>query len=435
MYTSTISLSPHWSYRVDMAVEAGRGVRLTVEPGSQNDLENASGTSLSIPPTLSPIYKVQLILSHTLALLPAVLVIITTIYVSFWNMGICNMQILFPEADDDICTSVLSFRIMLVFGIIGSVCWYAMYKLRPFFWEVSFVIVRVIAFVMSFFKERLDDYEVVFDTSIAFGSSVIRTVLVELLRVICQEVCVLMIIALAWWHNLSSAKALSKESHECVTGVDDPRFTLSLWLGCGWATAEILAGSYQIFKFVPLYRTLGRPELGLDEEEILTDYVQAPNGEEGGPGTSSLSSLSSSQVSNELEELSLDELILMREKTEFEQQLGDYLENVPPAIITLWRIDSLFWQLGSCLLIGNAITAAQGCSSLDEEISLYQFIPFPALSTFSVTFWSLVAVHTLGTLTWSFALPKIGLTNVTYTSMLVGALLLVAGLGTWDVLI
>ncbi|KOS15133.1 hypothetical protein Malapachy_2355 [Malassezia pachydermatis] len=170
-----------------MAVEAGRGVRLTVEPGSQNDLENASGTSLSIPPTLSPIYKVQLILSHTLALLPAVLVIITTIYVSFWNMGICNMQILFPEADDDICTSVLSFRIMLVFGIIGSVCWYAMYKLRPFFWEVSFVIVRVIAFVMSFFKERLDDYEVVFDTSIAFGSSVIRTVLVELLRVICQE--------------------------------------------------------------------------------------------------------------------------------------------------------------------------------------------------------------------------------------------------------
>ncbi|WFD14018.1 25S rRNA (uracil(2634)-N(3))-methyltransferase [Malassezia arunalokei] len=197
----------------------------------------------------------------------------------------------------------------------------------------------------------------------------LRTLVVELLRIFGQEVSTLILIALAWQQHREVQPNLLNAQDKCWTGMDDPRFVLALWLGCGWASAEVLAGSYQLYKFVPLYRAMGQPTL--DEEDLLTDYVEDNRSEDNEDG----SALSTPSL-NKLEEMTLDELILMREKTELEAQLGEYLENVPPAIITLWRLDSVLWQLGTCLLMSAAIVQAQGCASV-----FYDETPYSAPST------------------------------------------------------
>ena len=86
--------------------------------------------------------------------------------------------------------------------------------------------------------------------------------------------------------------------------MDDHLYVRVLWLGCGWASAEVLAGSYQLYKFVPLYRAMGQP--ALDEEDLLSDYVEDNRSEDDEDG----SALSTPSF-NKLEEMFLFELILM----------------------------------------------------------------------------------------------------------------------------
>lgn len=318
-----------------------------------------------------------------------------------------------------------------LYAVLGGLCWYSSYKLRPVFWELAHAMLSILLFLPRLYVKKRDLWDEAVTVAQTVLSSFVRTTLVEALRVLSLEVCILVMIALAWYAESPSVATLS--TRECWTDIDDPRFLLSLWIGSGWATAELLAGNWQLFKFVPLYRTVEQPLMSLDEEDILTDFVEDGQAQD----TSSRSdlSLSSAELSDELERLSLDELILMREKTEFEHQLGDYLENVSPAIITLWRMDTVLWHLGSTLLLSASLTEAQGCSSLSMDVDTYRFVPFPALARLGATFWVLVLLHGIGSIVWMMALPRIGLTTVTYTSMLVGLILVSAGLGRWDVLV
>ena len=388
-----------------------------------------ASSRMSLPPTLSPAHKIRLVLYHTLALTPSVIILCITLWSTKAVMNVCNMRLLFPELVSENCSPVMTRSIAVMVFTIGIVCWYASFKLRPLFWEVVFVVLKVMGFLLSILLQNAQ-FNAVSPMLLSTLMALCRTLVVESLRIVSYEASTLILIALAW----NEYGHLQPESFDaepkCWTGVDDPRFILTLWLGCGWAFAEVLAGSYQLYKFVPMYRTTDRPMLGLGEEDLLTDFIDAAE-EEQDEGSSSY--LSSGRSSDQLEGMSLDELILMREKTELEDQLGEYLENVPPAIITLWRLDSVLWQLGTCLLISAAIVQAQGCASLDGNTT-YRFLPFPPLHSMRWTFAIIVIIHTISVLAWLLVLPRLGLTNVTYSSLLVGLVLLSSGLGRWNVL-
>lgn len=397
--------------------------------------DTATESSFSLPPTLSPVNKLRLVVYHSLAMVPAIATLGMALYSTQSLMGVCNMRLLYPDSANESCQNIFSLGSAFLFSVLGGLCWYSCYKLRPVFWEFGHVILYLLFFIPRLYVRNEDQWDEALTVAQTVLSSFIRTSIVEALRILNLEVCVLVMIALAWYSD-SPMVSVQSSTRECWADIDDPRFVLALWIGSGWAAAELLASTWQLFKFVPLYRTVERPMLSLDEEDILNDFVEeGHSANEPGSSQSDLS-LSSGQVSDELEQLSLDELILTREKTEFEDQLGDYLENVPPAIITLWRLDTVLWHLGSSLLICASLTEAQGCSSLSmTEGDVYRFTPFPALARVGVTYWMLVLVHGIGTTVWMISLPRIGLTTVTYTSMLVGLILVSAGLGRWNALV
>ena len=392
--------------------------------GSRSPSQDVSNISMS--PAISPYHKIRLVVYHTLALIPSLVVLGTTLWSSKAVMRLCNLRLLFPETMQDTCPPVMTQSVAFMVIMIGAVCWYASAKLIPVFWEVSFVVLKSVCVVFYMFT-RSSRFRDVSPLSLSLGMAFLRTLVVELLRIFGQEVSTLILIALAWQQHREVQPTLLNTQAKCWTGMDDPRFVLALWLGCGWASAEVLAGSYQLYKFVPLYRAMGQP--ALDEEDLLSDYVEDNRSEDDEDG----SALSTPSF-NKLEEMTLDELILMREKTELEAQLGEYLENVPPAIITLWRLDSVLWQLGTCLLMSAAIVQAQGCASVFYDETPYRFVPFPALSSMRWTLIIIVLIHTISTLAWLLVLPRLGLTNVTYSSLLVGLVLLSSGLGRWNVL-
>lgn len=396
----------------------------TTMSGNRSPSPDVSDTST--PPTLSPFHKIRLVVYHTLALIPSLVILGTTLWSSKAVMHLCNLRLLFPETIQDTCSPVMTQGVAVMVIVIGAVCWYASSKLIPVFWEVSFVVLKAICLVLHVLT-RSTRFRDVSPMLLSLGMAFLRTLVVELLRIFGQEVSTLILIALAWQQHRDVQPNLLDTQPKCWTGMDDPRFVLALWLGCGWASAEVLAGSYQLYKFVPMYRTMGQP--ALDEEDLLTDYMEDDRSDDG-EDVSALSTPSSGK----LEEMTLDELILMREKTELEAQLGEYLENVPPAIITLWRLDSVLWQLGTCLLMSAAIVQAQGCASVFDDETPYRFVPFPALPSMRWTFIIIVLIHTISTLAWLLVLPRLGLTNITYSSLLVGLVLLSSGLGRWNVL-
>lgn len=412
---------------------AGEGAPLIARQDARADA--ATDSSFSLPPTLSPVNKLRLVMYHSLAMVPAIATLGVALYSTQSLMGVCNMRLLYPDSPNESCHHILSLGTVFLFAVLGGLCWYSCYKLRPVFWEIAHAALYVIFLIPRLYVRREEQWDEALTVAQTVLSSFIRTSIVEALRILNLEICVLVMIALAWYAESPVPSALSS-ARQCWVDVDDPRLLLSLWIGTGWAAAELLASTWQLFKFVPLYRTVERPMLRLDEEDILTDFVDEGHPANEPNSSNSDLSLSSGEVSDELEQLSLDELILMREKTEFEQQLGDYLENVPPAIITLWRMDTVLWHLGSTLLISASLTEAQGCSSLSmSEGGVYRFVPFPALAKVGITYWILVLVHGIGTIIWMMALPRIGLTTVTYTSMLVGLILVSAGLGRWNALV
>lgn len=363
---------------------------------------------------------------HSLALLPAAIFLLMAIWSSVLALDICDMHLLYPDAGDATCSQSMTLGVALLVSAIGAMCWHAAYALRPVCWEVTCLVTKIFLvlprewiFASSFFSDS-----VMILTGLA--SAFLRSVLVEGLRVLGQELCVIVILALVWHSNRTSVKAADVDD-TCWVGVDDPRFPLALWLGIGWATAEVVAGSYQLCKFLPLFRSV-EDTTPPDEEDILNDFVQPNDDDEDRSGSESSST-------DEEEELSLDDIILVREKSELEEQLGEFLENISPATITLWRMDSVLWNLGSCLMLSASLTHAQGCLGDATTVgNSYAFLPFPSIGAIWPTLLLLISLHTLATTIWMMALPRLGLTSITYTTMLVGLALLSAGLGRWGAL-
>lgn len=366
------------------------------------------------------------------------LFLVLTLWSSHAALNVCNMRFLYPDADTAHCSATMSKSVAALFMGIGAMSWHAAYALRPVCWEVVFLLTKVL-FVLPY--DWFSDTSFV-DERVAIlaglASALLRSVVVEGLRLLGNEMCVIVVIALAWRRSSNELVSSSAQEDMCLIDVDDPRFPIALWLGVGWAAAELIAGSYQLCKFLPLYRSVDRIP-NLDEEDLLTDYV-SPGEVRASQSDDAVSRGTRSESSDDDDdddddEMPLDEAILVREKAELEEQLGELLENVSPATITLWRLDSVLWNVGCTLMLSASLTHAQGCLGDPTTIgSTYAFVPFPSISAMWPTLLLLVSLHTVATTVWMVLLPRLGLISITYTTMLVGLALLSAGLGRWGAL-
>lgn len=202
----------------------------------------------------------------------------------------------------------------------------------------------------------------------------------------------------------------------------DGRFRIAVWLALGWATAELLSGTVQLFRQLSMYSpTLldeageafllgGHGEGGIIEEEDEDDLdvvggVDLPHSlaqgkaaqqegeapsEQGSiyrgqnPGAAALSSArqtlqsqrprssssSSSAASHTPPQLDatairrlesqIDRLIAARTRVKLERTLGASLPDLPVAISAVWRLDSALWSTGSVLLLSAAVALGQG---------------------------------------------------------------------------
>lgn len=393
-----------------------------LRPGNWSPANSPSTSGIRTGPLPAPVSWSRLVLRHSVALLPAVFVLVLALWSSYLALNLCDMQLLYPGLDETQCSRTMSFGVASLIIAVGAISWHTAYALRPVCWEATFWMSKWLFAVIRewMFASSLFDDSLMMFTGIA--SAFLRSILVEALRLLGQELGVIVVVMLAWHQNHTRMTADAAEETSCWVSIDDPRFPIALWLGAGWAAAELVAGSYQLCKFLPTFRSIEETS-ELDEEDLLNDFVHPE------------SSASEDDDTNEEEELSLDEVLLVREKAELEEQLGEALENVSTATIALWRLDSVLWNLGSSLILFASLTHAQGCPgdrSLDGNV--YDFLPFPSLSAMWPSLVLLVSLHTLATTVWMMALPRLGLISITYASMLVGLALLSLGLGRWDAL-
>lgn len=127
-------------------------------------------------------------------------------------------------------------------------------------------------------------------------------------------------------------------------------------------------------------------------------------------------------------------LLAARERADLEDTLGGRLDTqVGPALAALWRIDGFVWNLGECLIAAAAV-ALTSAGPPDED---WEYETFPGLTESPLwpTWLILTMIHTLLSLLWATALPRWGFAPVSYSSLLLGLLLTVAGLAWWGVLI
>ena len=167
--------------------------------GNRSPLQGVS--NISMPPVISPYHKIRLVVYHTLALIPSLVVLGATLWSTKAVMRLCNLRLLFPETMQDTCPPVMTQSVAFMVIVIGAVCWYASSKLIPVFWEVSFVVLKAICLVFNVFTSS-SRFRDVSPLSLSLGMAFLRTLVVELLRIFGQEVSTLILIALAWQLSL-----------------------------------------------------------------------------------------------------------------------------------------------------------------------------------------------------------------------------------------
>ena len=396
--------------------------------------------------------RARVIFFSAIAHVPAVALLVFAYVATSMVFPMCNMQLLFSDASEPSCMSVLTTNVALLCVAVGIVSWRIGHELKLVCWEIVTLVARALG-LGSLRLGAADDVPFERPYTVAIATPFIVSIVCELIRLFGFELCVAVVIAIAWGTQEVSHVHVSTMMAQCWLGIDDPRFIVALWIGSGWSIAEVASGSWQMVRLLPLLQTVDDllPQL---EEDILEDYITEPSGHLGIPQTQrsrspggragpSRSPSPSENYQFNGSECTLEEnaemsmLLLIREKEELEDQLGEPLENLSPATVSLWRIDSVLWQLGSTLVIAATVALAQGCADLssgDSPLS-YPFLLFPSLGSMVRVFSMLVLLHTLVTASWMILLPRVGATTITYLSLLLGLGLLSAGLARWGAVV
>lgn len=396
--------------------------------------------------------RARVIFFFAIAHVPAIALLVVAYVTASMAFPVCNMQLLFSDASEPSCRPVLTTNVVLLCVAVGIVSWRICHELKLVCWEIVTLVARALG-LGSLRLGAADDVPVERPYTVAIATPFIISMVCEFIRLLGFELCVAVVIAIAWGTREMSHVHVSTIMAQCWLGTDDPRFIVAILLGSGWSIAEVVNGSWQMVRLLPLLQTVDDllPQL---EEDILEDYIaepsdrlsvpqaqrsRSPRGRSSprrSPSPSENDQVSGSECTLE-ENAELSMLLLVREKEELEAQLGEPLENMSPATVSLWRIDSVLWQLGSTLVISATVALAQGCADLSSDDSplSYPFLLFPSLDSMVRVFSLLVLLHTVVTASWMILLPRVGATTITYLSLLLGLGLLSAGLARWGAVV
>ncbi|KAL7412735.1 hypothetical protein BDY24DRAFT_390914 [Mrakia frigida] len=117
------------------------------------------------------------------------------------------------------------------------------------------------------------------------------------------------------------------------------------------------------------------------------------------------------------------ELMALQQREDIEALLGVPLPNIPAIISALWRIDSLFLNVGITLILSSLF-------------SLHRTDPLPHLLSDTAPIFFLVALgHAAVSVFWLVGMRGLGAPVTTYVSLFVGLGSFFWGLGSWRALV
>lgn len=190
------------------------------------------------------------------------------------------------------------------------------------------------------------------------------------------------------------------------------------------------------------------------ESTAQDDYFGAvvASGEDADDGASDDEAASERSMMVKLED-QIDRLVAARRRVKLEQSLGASLPELPAALAALWRLDDALWSVGSIMLIASAVAIGQG-PILSTSAGTGNEVPsivlhhrkhhstkeataslWPDLEDIAATYAALSILHSGFNSAFTLALASLGWPVVTYSSLLVGIAIMVAGLARWGLVV
>ncbi|KAG8760830.1 hypothetical protein FRC12_009498 [Ceratobasidium sp. 428] len=205
----------------------------------------------------------------------------------------------------------------------------------------------------------------------------------------------------------------------------DEAFRDVWWIALGWSTVEAGLSIFQGYEQLALYKDLFDAR-DRDEETWRNANTNALQFDSRIVSRSAASSadddikraaiLSPSDMASIIDE-ELIQSIQLRDREALELVFGVPLPNIPVFISCLQRIDGQILSMGLTLLISAAYVS-------EQRTRLFR----------GTIFGLVIILHSILTVVWAEALPRIGIHTASYTSLLVAIGTFFAGLALWGAL-
>ncbi|KAG9125000.1 hypothetical protein FRC07_009406 [Ceratobasidium sp. 392] len=205
----------------------------------------------------------------------------------------------------------------------------------------------------------------------------------------------------------------------------DEAFRDAWWIALGWSTVEAGLSIFQGYEQLALYKDLFDAR-DRDEETWRNTTINALQFDSRAISRSAASStdedakraaiLSPSDIASIVEE-DLIQSIQLRDREALELVFGVPLPNIPVFISCLQRIDGQLLSMGFTLLVSAAYVS-------EQRTRLFR----------GTIFGLVIALHSILTVVWAEALPRIGIHTASYTSLLVAIGTFFTGLALWGAL-
>ncbi|KAG8712734.1 hypothetical protein FRC08_014145 [Ceratobasidium sp. 394] len=205
----------------------------------------------------------------------------------------------------------------------------------------------------------------------------------------------------------------------------DEAFRDVWWMALGWSTVEAGLSIFQGYEQLALYKDLFEAR-DRDEETWRNTTINALQFDSRTVSRSTSSAmdedvkraaiLSPSDLASIVDE-DLVQGIQLRDREALELVFGVPLPNIPVFISCLQRIDAQLLSMGFTLLVSAAYVS-------EQRTWLFR----------GIIFGLVLLLHSILTIVWAEALPRIGIHTASYTSLLVAIGTFFAGLALWGAL-
>lgn len=192
------------------------------------------------------------------------------------------------------------------------------------------------------------------------------------------------------------------------------------WVALGWITVEAALSVFQGYEQLALYKDLFDAR-ERDEETWQNNHNNTLQFDTRAVPGAPEDDMKRTAVPQSLDSASFeDELIhsiQSRDREALELVFGVPLPNIPVFISCLQRVDAQILSLGLTLLVSAAYVST-------NRTDMFR----------GIVFGLVVALHSMLTIVWAEALPRVGIHAVSYLSLLVAIGTLFAGLALWGAL-